>query len=182
MRQFAAATEREIAQLQRELREAKKQLAERLESAESETTGVRQPMTAYDPEVTAQADISKYEEMIKKSSELEERAQRMEREEADLRRRLNETEGKLRAALELIPEDDAMRTSTAMPGAVAEHLAVLEESIDSLRSNMRAASDETAVMDQTESVVVVASAVSNAAEHIERARQALRALMSFFDR
>jgi hypothetical protein len=47
---------------------------------------------------------------------------------------------------------------------------------------MRAASDETAIMDQTESVIIVASAVSNAAEHIERARDALRALIAFFER
>ena len=53
---------------------------------------------------------------------------------------------------------------------------MLEESIDSLRANMRAASDETAMMDQTESVVAVASAVSQAAEHVERARDALKVL------
>jgi hypothetical protein len=58
----------------------------------------------------------------------------------------------------------------------AEHLTVLEESIDSLRANMRAASDETAMMDQSDSVVVVSQAVSSAAEHVERARDALRAL------
>ena len=39
-----------------------------------------------------------------------------------------------------------------------------------------AASDETAVMPQTESVMAVASAVSQAAEHIERARIAIRLL------
>ena len=43
---------------------------------------------------------------------------------------------------------------------------------------MRAASDETAVMEQTESVIVVANAVSSAAEHIERARAAVRTLKS----
>jgi len=41
---------------------------------------------------------------------------------------------------------------------------------------MRAASDETAMMDQTESVIAVASAVSQAAEHVERARDSLRLL------
>jgi hypothetical protein len=41
---------------------------------------------------------------------------------------------------------------------------------------MRAASDETAVMDPTDSVQVVSSALSQAAEDIERARDALRAL------
>ena len=53
---------------------------------------------------------------------------------------------------------------------------MLEESIDPLRANMRAASDETAMMEQTEPVLVVTSAVSQAAEHVERARDALRAL------
>jgi hypothetical protein len=43
---------------------------------------------------------------------------------------------------------------------------------------MRAASDETAVMDQTESVQVVAQALSQAAEEIERARDALGILSS----
>jgi hypothetical protein len=34
-------------------------------------------------------------------------------------------------------------------------------------------------MDQTDSVVAVASAVSQAAEHVERARDALKVLTSF---
>ncbi len=42
-------------------------------------------------------------------------------------------------------------TGNALPIEFAEHLNTLEESIDSLRANMRAASDETASMDQTES-------------------------------
>jgi hypothetical protein len=46
---------------------------------------------------------------------------------------------------------------------------------------MRAASDETAVMEETESVVVVSNAVSQAAEHVERARAALRALMAYVE-
>ena len=67
-------------------------------------------------------------------------------------------------------------TGSQLPIEFAEYLAVLEESIDSLRANMRAASDETAMMEQTEPVLVVTSAVSQAAEHVERARDALRAL------
>ena len=43
---------------------------------------------------------------------------------------------------------------------------------------MRAASDETAMMDPSDSVIAVSSAVSAAAEHIERARAAVRALAS----
>jgi hypothetical protein len=41
---------------------------------------------------------------------------------------------------------------------------------------MRAASDETAMMDQTDSVIAISAAVSSAAEHVERARDALRIL------
>jgi len=78
------------------------------------------------------------------------------------------------------PDDDAEYTHTGsqLPIDLAEHVNVLDESIDSLRAEMRAASDETAVMEQTESVIVVANAVSSAAEHIERARAAVRTLKS----
>ena len=55
---------------------------------------------------------------------------------------------------------------------------MLEESIDSLRANMRAASDETATMEQSQSVAAISDAVSSAAEHIERARAAIRALQA----
>jgi len=63
-----------------------------------------------------------------------------------------------------------------LPIELAEHVNVLDESIDSLRAEMRAASDETAVMEQNDSVIVVSNAVSAAAEHIERARAAVRTL------
>jgi hypothetical protein len=43
---------------------------------------------------------------------------------------------------------------------------------------MRAASDETAMMDQTPSVATITDAISAAAEHIERARTAIRALQA----
>jgi hypothetical protein len=69
-----------------------------------------------------------------------------------------------------------------MPLEFAEHLNVVEEAIDSLRANMRAASDETAMMDQTEPVVAISDAISSAAEHVERARDALRALTSMMPR
>ncbi|MEO8553802.1 MAG: hypothetical protein ABI678_27705, partial [Kofleriaceae bacterium] len=71
---------------------------------------------------------------------------------------------------------DTNRTGPAAPDGIVENLGVLEEAIDSLRANMRAASDETAMMDQTAAVIAVASAVSSAAEHVERARDALRVL------
>jgi hypothetical protein len=47
---------------------------------------------------------------------------------------------------------------------------------------MRAASDETAMMDPSDSVVAVSSAVSQAAEHVERARDAVRALNAIVSR
>lgn len=68
--------------------------------------------------------------------------------------------------------DDRAATSAD----VADTVAMLEEAIDSLRANMRAASDETAQMAPNESVVVVATAVEQAAEHLGTARAALRRL------
>jgi len=41
---------------------------------------------------------------------------------------------------------------------------------------MRAASDETAIMEPSDSVNAISSAVSQAAEHVEVARAAIRAL------
>ena len=66
--------------------------------------------------------------------------------------------------------------SGTLPDGFGQHLSSLQDSIDSLRANMRAASDETAVMDQTDSVQVITSALTQATEEIERARDALRAL------
>jgi hypothetical protein len=56
------------------------------------------------------------------------------------------------------------------PLKITEHLHALEQAIDSLRANLRAAHDETSMMDPTDSVIVVVNAVSQANEHIERAR------------
>ena len=189
VRQFAAATEREIAQLQRELREAKKQVEQltkdlRARSEQGdETTGKRAPIVPFDPEVTAQADLGKYEQMIARSKEQAERAARIEREDADLRRKLAETEAKLRAAMDMAVHagDSASRTIPSMPAALAEPLAILEESIDSLRAEMRAASDEAAEMTPTPSVQAISGAVGNAIDHLDRAKQALRALMQIVE-
>ena len=73
---------------------------------------------------------------------------------------------------------ESTRTGTELPVQLAEHVSILEEAIDSLRSNMRAASDETAMMESSESVTLISEAVSAAAEHIERARAAIRAVQS----
>ena len=207
VRSFAAETEREIAQLQRDLRDAKSKvtqltlerdrLAADLRNArgDSETTNRRAPLDRaaakkierdYDPEVTAQADLSKYEPIIAKANELQQKVTELtkqvldhEKQSATLRAQLKDTEERLRQAIDRDDEDDGVEhthTGSQLPIAFAEHLSVLEESIDSLRANMRAASDETAMMDQSDSVIAVASAVSQAAEHVERARAAIRAM------
>ena len=185
VRQFAANTEREIAQLEREIRDGKAKVTQitlerdRLASElrdlreDSETTHRRAPVN--EPEVTAQADLSRYTALVARASELEQKLVKMEKDDAALKRKLQETEARAQAQ-QRAHEDEPTNTGNALPIEFAEHLSVLEESIDSLRANMRAASDETAMMDQTESVVAIASAVSQAAEHVERARDALRVL------
>ena len=174
VRSFAAETEREIAQFQRDLRDALSKLAQvtlerdRLERALAEARG------GHDLEVTAQADL---QAMISQATDLQEKVKRLERQDATLRQQLADAEQRLRETIDAEPADgEATRTGAQQPIALAEHVSVLEESIDSLRSNMRAASDETAMMDQSESVMAVSSAVSAAAEHIERARAAIKAL------
>ncbi|MDQ3333850.1 MAG: FHA domain-containing protein [Myxococcota bacterium] len=207
VRSFAAETEREIAQLQRDLRDAKSKvtqltlerdrLAADLRNArgDSETTNRRAPLDRsaakkiepdYDPEVTAQADVSKYEPIIAKANELQQKVNELtkqvldhEKQSATLRVQLKDTEERLRQAIDRDDDDDGVEqthTGSQLPIAFAEHLSILEESIDSLRANMRAASDETAMMDQSDSVVAVSAAVSQAAEHVERARAAIRAM------
>ena len=81
-----------------------------------------------------------------------------------MRRELSEAEKKL-AAQHRAHEDEPTNTGGGVPMEFAEHLSVLEESIDSLRGDMRAASDETAMMEQTEPVQIVSNAISSAAEH-----------------
>ena len=172
VRQFAANTEREIAQLERELREAKAKITtltlerDRMESQlrdvhEDDETNMRS--VGPGPEVTAHADMSRYTALVSHATELE--------------RKLAETEARLAAQQRAHDDDEEpTNTGTSLPIEFAENLSVLEESIDSLRANMRAASDETAMMDQTDSVIAISAAVSSAAEHVERARDALREL------
>ncbi|HMG53735.1 MAG TPA: hypothetical protein VK601_09635, partial [Kofleriaceae bacterium] len=196
VRSFAAETEREIASLQRDLRDARTKLTQitlerdRLASEmhdihdDTNTTNRRIPMPVkppFDPEATAQADVARYESLIAKSAELEQKLARLEQDDAALRRQLADAEERLRvAAIELADDDDdneMTRTGNQLPiAALAEHVATLEESINSLRANMRAASDETAMMDPSDSVSTISSAVSQAAEHVEVARAAIRAL------
>ena len=189
VRSFAANTEREIARLERELRDARSKLTQttserdqlaidlRESRGDTDTTSRRAPIVVppqFDAEVTAQADVSKYEMLIVKAQESEKRIAKLENENHLLKDELIEAEKAARAAEDRA--DDPTRTGEQLPVAIAEHVSALEESIDSLRANMRAASDETAMMDQSDSVQAVAAAVSQAAEHVERARQALRLL------
>jgi len=176
VRQFAANTEREIAQLERELRDQKSKVTQitlerdRLESQlrdlrdDSETTHRKVPPMADE----APSQHARYTQLVARASELETLLKKLETENTALRLRAE--------AQDRAKEDEPTNTGNALPIEFAEHLNVLEESIDSLRANMRAASDETAMMDQTDSVIAVASAVSSAAEHVERARDALRLL------
>jgi len=184
VRSFAAETEREIAQLQRDLRDARSKLTQitlerdRYESelrdardADSDTTNRRMAID--------ERGEARYEGVLAKFTEAEQRLQRAEKDNAALKKHSADLEARLENALERLADQvEATATGNQLPLAdMVEHVSVLEESIDSLRSNMRAASDETALMDQTDSVVAVSSAVSQAAEHIERARAAIRALL-----
>ena len=162
MRQFAANTEREIAGLERELREMKAKVTQitlerdRLESQlrdvreDSETRIAQLPRDAARRTSGAQPDLSRYTALVARAAELEQKLVKMREGRRAARRQLAEARAPGRAAPR--EEDEPTNTGTGMPLEFAEHLNVLEESIDSLRANMRAASDETAMMDQTESV------------------------------
>jgi len=141
-------------------------------------TGIRQlPATGRaDSEATAQADLSRYTALVARTAELEQKLVRLEKDDEKLRRQLQDAEVKLVAQRK--PDGGGGHLSEQM----ADYLNVIEESIDSLRANMRAASDETAMMDPSDSVQAVSSAVSQAAEHVERARDSLRALNSLMAR
>jgi hypothetical protein len=65
-----------------------------------------------------------------------------------------------------------------MPIAVAEQVSIIEESVESLRAEMRAASDTAMDLQPTPEITAISDAVSNAQEHIERARGAIRALQT----
>src|SRR5690606_3068446 len=135
----------------------------------------------FDPEATAQADLSRYQAMIARSAELEDRVKMLERDDAELRHRLAIAEPRLHAASAEAADTESTRTGPYASVVAAEQADVMEEAIESLRATMGAASDETAMMDQTDSVVAISDAVSSAAEHIERARSAIRALQSAID-
>ena len=177
LRSFAAETEREIAALQRELVDVRTELtrtALERERLESELRGAREvspgnqrdAKPSFDPEVTALVDSATYASMIARSTELE--------------HKLADAQARLRLAASANPatsgHDEPPRAASPPIGALVEHVTTLEESIAALRANMRAASDETAMMDPSESVNTISSAVSEAVEHVEIARAAIRAL------
>ena len=104
----------------------------------------------------------------------DERARRAaaEQQASELYDRLNE-----RVTTQTSPRPDESTAIGASPMvAASEQISVLQDAFASLRASMRAASDEAAMMDQTDAVQVVSSALSQAVEEIERARDALRAL------
>lgn len=180
VRQFAANTEREIAQLQRELRETKVKSAQVVlerDNLESQLRDLRE-----DDETSArgvpeapQVELSRYTQLVSRSAELEQRNLKLEKEQVVVRRLLAAAEAQVEAQ-QRAHEDEPTNTGNALPIEFAEHLNALEEAIDSLKANMRAASDETAMMEQSDSVATVSQAVSQAAEHVERARDALKIL------
>jgi chromosome segregation ATPase len=195
-----------LAQLERQLADAHDKLAQlgeeremllselRAARGDTDVTKLRTvipPTFAQDPEVTAQrAQVAK----LQSDAEVELRRAREETAAAvaELERVRMKTTADIRTledqirVLQKAPAADREATSdtnrtisAAPPDGVIDSLGVLEEAIDSLRANMRAATDETAMMDQTESVQVVAAAVSQAAEHLDRARSALRTLLEW---
>jgi chromosome segregation ATPase len=187
VRQFAASTEREIAQLERELRENKAKvvqltlerdkLASQLDDLheDDETAHRRLPITTANDEPTTHADMARYSALVSRTTELEAKYGALEQEATVLRRSLAEAEARAEAQ-ERAKEDEPTNTGNALPIEFAEHLSTLEEAIDSLRANMRAASDETAIMEQTDAVIAITMAVSQAAEHVERGRDAIKTL------
>ncbi len=176
VRSFAAETEKEIAQLQRDLRDARSKLTQTTlerDRFESELRDSRND----DGDTTNRRSIAAVDN--NQLVEADQRYQQIMRDNLALKKAMADLEARLAQAQErLEDQEEATATGSQLPMTeIVEHVSILEESIDSLRANMRAASDETAMMDQTDSVVTVSSAVSQAAEHIERARSAVRALL-----
>jgi hypothetical protein len=100
-------------------------------------------------------------------------------EAAELQTSLNRAEREVseaRFAPPPAPPAPVPTAAASIPPEMNEHLATLGDSISSLRASMRAVSDETAIMEQSDSLQVVTAAVASATEDIERARDALRAL------
>src|SRR5688572_9074571 len=131
VRSFAAETEREIAQLQRERRDLQAKLTQmtlerdrlaievRDSLSEGDTTSRRAPIAppatdnrrkpamGYDPEATAALDIARIEQMIARSTELEQKLVQYEREVGMLRAQLRERDDRLAELADSVVERPA---------------------------------------------------------------------------
>ena len=183
VRSFAAETEREIAQLQRDLKEARSKLTQmtlerdRLEVAVKDARGDDDDTT--NRTMPSSKDLAAYEKVLAESKDLADQVKRLQRTEGELRAQLEDAEARVRAAIDRSDEDgdaESTRTGNQLPIAVAEQVGVIEEAVESLRAEMRAASDTAMDLQQTPEITAITDAVSNAQEHIERARVAVRAL------
>ncbi len=109
-------------------------------------------------------------EAEERTVELQERAESLERDLEKL------------AEKEAPPPPPSPEGSGEIPGEITDHVISLVECVAALRANMRAASDETAIMPpEDESTQVLTAAVSDAVEQIERARDSLRVLGTILD-
>src|SRR5262249_55785681 len=119
VRSFAAETEREIASLQRDLRDARSKLtqmtaerdrlaAEIDDDHDAETTNPRAAgKSPFDPELTAQVNPAKYESLIVKTTELEQKVAQLQTEGAALRRQLADAEERVKLAAIDLADDEA---------------------------------------------------------------------------
>ncbi len=102
-------------------------------------------------------------------------------EKEQLRDKLELLRGELRMAQEEAAHAHAAPAQAAAPAgaqdpALAEAVASITDALAQLRSSLRIASDEAAVMPSSDSVAVVADSLSQATEHIEAVRGTLRLL------
>ncbi len=185
VRSFAAETEREIAQLQRDLKEARSKLTQmtlerdRLELEIKDARGDDDDTT--NRAMPSPKDLAAYEQVLAESKELADQVRRLQRTEGELRAQLEDAEARVRAAIDRVDDDsdaESTRTGNQLPIAVAEQVGVIEEAVESLRSDMRAASDTAMDLEPTPEITAITDTLSSAQEHIERARGAVRALQA----
>src|SRR5690606_11379901 len=128
VRSFAANTEREIAALERELRDTKAKLTQitlerdRFELAVRDMREDSETMNrsmSRDPEATVQADLSRYTAIVARATDLEQKLIRMEKEDERMRRLLADAEARL-AAQHRAHDDEPTNTGHALPMEFAE--------------------------------------------------------------
>jgi len=161
-----ARRELEVAQQQLAQRESELQQLQQAAAAATSATDRANDQANNQHAATAAANLARYEATVV--------------ELTTLRGQLGELRNELSAAKQQAASatDADTATNAALPATTVEQLSIIEESIDSLRANLRAASDETAMMPSNESVTIIADAISQAAEHVERARDALRTILA----